>query len=105
LQASLQIWTDRNKRLLLDPLLSVDQKPLHEVAKDDWSQGVSLGAAFHVDTKRRFGLTCDTSCTDVKWQLMWSTIFQDYNDKGPAYELGEDALNNIVRNSIKYEPK
>jgi hypothetical protein len=104
LQSTLQIWTNRNKRRLMDPLLSIDQRPIYDVASGDWSLGVSLGAVFHVDTARRLGLTCDP-CSDKAWQSMWSKILFQYNTDGPAYKVGTDNRSTIVRNSSKYEPK
>src|SRR5262249_22618440 len=104
LQTTLQIWTDRNKRRLLDPLLAIEQRPLYDVASGDWSLGLSLGAVFHVDTVTRLALTSCDQCTSLKWQQMWSRVLAQYSS-GPAYKRAADTRNRIVRDSIKYEPK
>lgn len=88
-------------------------RPLYVVADNNWKLGLSLGSIFHVDTRRRLNLTCETqilpgtsaSCTEKTFQEMWTKIIREYNTSGGEYDFGPDRLNKIVRESKDYAPK
>jgi hypothetical protein len=113
LQLTLGEW--ELKQSLLDPVLRVDVEPLYHINDPpQWSRGVALGAAVHQGnlarvlgnvppTDPRLLRPC-SACTQLKWEQLWSRVFNRYNPRKPDKYGISGGLCKPIRDAKTYEP-